>query len=137
MPEVTRELSAVFRFYPDPRGDIRIIHNGHSRLEVDETIEALWFEIDNVRSLSEIYRSFCSLTGRAHDQVSAALFADILREFALAGLIRRDEEATTCLACGKRQMRPNNRQVDTARFGPCRNCHDEFGILLAWSDTPS
>jgi adenine-specific DNA methylase len=135
MPEIVRELSAVFRFYPDPRGDIRIIHNGHSRLEVDETIEALWFEIDNQRTLSQVYQSFCNLTGRQHDPVTAALFADILREFELAGLIRRNDESTTCLACGRVHRRSDHLQTGTARFRTCKTCHDQSGIL-AWWCTP-
>ena len=132
MPEVVREISAVFRFYPDPRGDIRMIHNGHSRLEIDETIEALWFEIDSKRSLSQIYRSFCNATGRVHDPVSATLFADILREFAQAGLILRNGDSSTCLACGCEQRRPNPLQTMPARFETCESCHDRFGIVAWW-----
>src|SRR3989344_2502742 len=47
MPEVVREISAVFRFYPDSRGDIRMIHNGHSRLDGFVNLEAAMPIVDH------------------------------------------------------------------------------------------
>lgn len=93
MTDLRRAVSAVFRYFPDVRGDIRMIHNGMNRIEVDETVEALWFAIDNNASVDALYQTFLVIIGASSNQQAKTTFDAILRHFAEAGFIEIDPEA--------------------------------------------
>lgn len=93
MTEVLRSITAVFRCFPDPRGNIRMIHNGVERLEVDETIEALWFAIDNHTPLEALYHQFLDIIAGAPSEQARKTFEAILKHFVDAGFIELDGTA--------------------------------------------
>jgi rubredoxin len=100
MSDIYRNIAAVFRKYPDSRGDIQMIHNGHNKLEVDDTIEALWFDIDNHRRIKEIYQRFVARLQRAPDADTQRLFSKLIRHFAAAGFVELTVPASECSRCG-------------------------------------
>lgn len=99
MSNVTRRIGAVFRKYPDPLGDIVMIHNGHNKIEVDPFIEELWFAIDNERTLTELYGSFLEIISRPASQDVQRLFNRVITHLVQAEFIEVQAHRHECRRC--------------------------------------
>lgn len=87
MADVYRNVSAVFRKLPDPKGTIAMIHNGRNKIEVDDKLEALWFEIDNHKTYADLYERFLVISGFPDDADSEIVFGQIIDHFVDADFI--------------------------------------------------